>query len=443
MGGRIWAESEEGAGSTFHFTARFDVVGEAAPRRRGPESAVIEGTRVLVVDDNATNRFILEEMLGNWGMVPAAVAGVREALDALHQAQDRGEPFSLVISDVHMPDRDGFALVDEIRKAPSIGSTVIMMLTSGDHPGDIAQCERMGVAAYLLKPVKQSELFDAVMIALGVTAAEDESEPGAQAPPSRGRPLKVLLAEDSLVNQKLAIGVLKRGGHSVTVANNGKEALAALEVEPFDLVIMDVQMPELDGLDATKAIRARERREGGHVPIIAMTAHAMKGDRERCLEAGMDHYISKPIRAKRLFDVIEEAVGSPSPPKEADDSPLPEGEACDWNEALRAVRGDRDLLGVVVQAALEESPRLIDEIREAISSGDAPALRLAAHTLKGSIRYFGQGPAFRLAYQLEQMGRDARLAEAGPTLTALEGEMEQLTSVLVHYGQRSEASGDG
>jgi two-component system sensor histidine kinase/response regulator len=376
-------------------------------------------------------------------MVPSTAAGAREAIGMLREAEQSGQPFPLVISDVHMPEIDGFGLVGEIKQDPVIASTVIMMLTSGDRPGDIAQCERMGVAAYLLKPVKQSELLDAVMLALGVTTAEDEAIPvPAGEQPPRTRPLRVLLAEDSLVNQKLAVGLLKKGGHSVVVADNGKEALAALELEKFDLVIMDVQMPEMDGLEATAAIRAKEKQTGAHVPIVAMTAHAMKGDRERCLKAGMDKYVSKPIRAKQLFEVIEETVGGLPGPEEAVDAPLPEGGGVDWSEALGSVKGDRQLLDLVVETALEETPHLMEGIRAAIGAGDPAALRLAAHTLKGSIRYFGRGPAYELAFQLEEMGRQGRFEGAAETLAALEGEIAQVTSVLLDYGRQKGAGGE-
>ena len=446
MDGRIWAESQLGKGSTFHFTARFGTLPDEPAPGPAVDAGLIRGTRVLVVDDNATNRFILEEILNNWGMAPITAAGVQDALRLLREASQRGEPFPLVISDVHMPEIDGFTLVDEIRRDPAIASTIIMMLTSGDHPGDIAQCEKMGVAAYLMKPVKQSELFDAVMLALGVTEPEDErDETPAGERTSRTGPLRVLLAEDSLVNQKLAIALLKRGGHSVVVANNGKEALAALELQPFDLVIMDVQMPEMDGLEATAVIRAKEKRTGTHIPIVAMTAHAMKGDRERCLEAGMDHYVSKPIRARVLFDAIDEMFGGPPGSGTVTEVSTPEdsdGGGLDWDEARRTASGDPELLKMMVEAALEETPHLLGRIREAVAGADPVSLKRAAHALKGSIRYFGQTIAYQQAFRLEKMGQDKQLEGAGEVLSALEGEMALLRPLLLDYKRQDDTAGD-
>jgi CheY-like chemotaxis protein len=306
MGGRIWAKSEVGRGSVFHFTAPFEVgAGPPAGLRAAPP-AVVSDTRVLVVDDNATNRHILEEMLRSWGMLPTTASGVREALPLLREAHQAGEPYALVLTDANMPEVDGFTLAGQVKQDPQLGSTIIMMLTSGDRPGDISRCEQLSVAAYLLKPVKQSELFDAIVLALGITRPEDYV--GERIAPEREtqiRPLRVLLAEDSLVNQKLAIGLLEKHGHTVVLANDGREAIAAHDCQDFDLVLMDVQMPEVDGFEATAAIRMKEKRTGDHIPIVAMTAHAMKGDRERCLDAGMDDYVPKPIRAKQLFDTIE------------------------------------------------------------------------------------------------------------------------------------------
>jgi len=310
MGGKIWADSQLDRSSTFHFTVRF-ALARGKPLPKPP--VVVQGTRVLVVDDNATNRRILDEILRSWDMQPLAVAGAREALQVLRDAFRSGAPIPLVLTDANMPDVDGFTLADQIKQDAEIGSTVIMMLTSGDRPGEIARCEQLGIASYLLKPIKQSELFDAVVAALGVNAVDEQiaAAPAAAQPFESLPPLRVLLAEDSVINQRLAVALLEKHGHRVTVAADGREALAALESQPFDLVLMDVQMPELDGYDATAAIRAGEQRTGRHVPIVAITAHAMKGDRERCLEAGMDAYVTKPIRARQLFEAIAAAIGRP------------------------------------------------------------------------------------------------------------------------------------
>jgi len=309
MGGRLWVQSEAGRGSHFHFTACFQRAVEE-PTKPCETSARITGTRVLVVDDNSTNRQILAEMLHSWGMVSSEAAGAEQALNELQRACRDRQPFALVLNDACMPGIDGFTLAEQIRRDAQLRSTVIMMLTSGDRPGDLARCKELGIASYLLKPIKQSELFDALMSALGITAPEDQPRETARregiAVPQRR--LRVLLAEDSPFNQKLAVGLLQKQGHTVVVAQHGREALEALERSPFDLVLMDIQMPEMDGLEATAAIRARERDRGQHVPIIAMTAHAMKGDRERCLDAGMDGYIAKPVRAKELFQTIDQVV---------------------------------------------------------------------------------------------------------------------------------------
>jgi len=429
MGGRIWLESEVGLGSTFHFTARFArPAGEPTPPP-SLEPALVSATRVLVVDDNRTNRRILEEMLTNWGVRHASAASAPEALALLHQADRDGDPFRLVLADARMPETDGFSLAREIKEDSSLGSTVIMMLSSSDGADEIEQCETLGIHAYLLKPVKQSELFDAIMLALGVTVGEEE---GPADRPRPARPLRILLAEDSLVNQKLAIGLLSREGHTVTVANDGREAVAAVAAQQFDVVLMDVQMPEMDGLEAASAIRAAEAGAARHVPIIAMTAHAMKGDRERCLAAGMDDYVSKPIRAGQLMATVERAV-SPRPAAEAQEAAVPEAPESDWSEALSAAGGDRELMKSVMEVFLEEAPQLMAAIRRALGAEDLSALRLAAHTLKGSLRYLGKSRAFDLAFSLETMARSGDLSQAEELIAVLDGQIEQLTKTLREY----------
>jgi signal transduction histidine kinase/DNA-binding response OmpR family regulator len=313
MGGRIWVESEPNQGTRFHFTCRLGVadaqsirVGMAVP----PE--MLRDVKVLLVDDNRTNRRILEGMLGLWEMKTTSVENGEEALNELSSAQGTGLPYGLILTDMHMPKMDGFTLIEQIRQRPELATATIMMLTSAGHRGDAARCQELGVAAYLLKPIRQSELREAITRALGAREQEgaiplitrfslhDEPDPSAC--------LRVLLAEDNAVNQRLGVKLLEKRGHSVTVAANGRAALKALEEENFDLVLMDVQMPEMDGLEATTAIRNKEKLSGNHQTVIALTAHSMKGDRERCLAAGMDGYLSKPIRPDELDALLESHI---------------------------------------------------------------------------------------------------------------------------------------
>jgi PAS domain S-box-containing protein len=308
MGGEIWVESESGLGSTFHFTAVLDAATSDPTRERLPR-VLLSGKRVLVVDDHATNRLIFEEMLSAWQMQTAAAAGAAEALQMLQAAHSAGVPFDLVLTDANMPDVDGFTLAARVRHDERLALLPIMMLTSGGRAGDVDRCDALGIVSYLLKPVKQSELLDAVASALGEPAGSHHEESTVIETASLATPsLRVLLAEDSLVNQKLAIGLLRKFGHEVFTVGDGEAAVAAVRSQQFDLVLMDLQMPEMDGLDATRTIRTDERIHGGHVPIIAMTAHAMKGDRERCLAAGMDGYVAKPVRARELLEAIQQVV---------------------------------------------------------------------------------------------------------------------------------------
>ncbi len=434
MGGRIWLESEVGRGSTFHFTARVGLSTTASEEPGDTLSDGLRGVRVLVVDDNATTRAILDETLRTWDMVPTPASGAREALELLREARRAGSPFGLVLTDAQMPDVDGFTLAESIQREPQGGIPTVMMLASGDRPGDISRCEELGLFAYVLKPVKRSDLLDAILAALGIAAMETATQGSAVARPLPSRSLRILLAEDSLVNQKLVTGLLERHGHVIRIANTGREAVAAFRSGTFDLVLMDIQMPEMDGLEATAAIRRLEAGTGRRVPMVAMTAHAMSGDRERCLEAGMDQYIAKPIRAKQLLAVVDGVLGESAPigplPDEADLAGEP---AVHWAVALETVKGDRELLRVVAETFLEEAPRLMAGIRRALEAGTPGEVRRLAHTLKGSLNYFGACRAFERAFSVETLAQQQNLDEARKTFLSLEEEMARVRPALVYY----------
>ena len=430
MNGRMWVESEPGKGSTFHFVAAFPLQ-EDVPTLPSAEPVSLRGLRVLVVDDNETNRLILVEMLKNWRMRPAAVDSGSAALAEMVRAAGAGEPFRLALLDGTMPQMDGFALAERIRETADFSETTLIMLSSAGSPESNAHCRRLGIERCLIKPVKQSDLLDAITESLSIAVA-DEATPAAAVSecPRSTTSLRILLAEDGLVNQKVAVSLLEQRGHNVTVANNGQEALAALEKGAFDVVLMDVQMPAMDGFEATGLIRQREKASGAHIPIVAMTAHAMKGDRERCLEAGMDGYIPKPIRAKDLYEAVEGITAEVRDSQAEGDAIENREETIDRNQVLELTGGSVETLREVVELFVVECPKLMERIHEAITNEDSTELQRAAHTLKGSVQVFGVKRAAAAALRLETMGRDGNLDGAEKSRRALADEIEHLMLML-------------
>jgi two-component system, sensor histidine kinase and response regulator len=310
MGGRIWVMSQAGQGSTFHFTAHLGIQTQASEQSTPLHPTLLRDLPVLIVDDNFTNRQVLGGIVTQWGMIPTAVEGGRAALLALETAKDAGQPFPLVLLDGQMPEIDGFTLAKQIQNYPGLVQTTIMMLASTDQLGDASLCLELGISAYLVKPVRQSDLLNLICKTLQhLPPYRDQRAPASSIPRSATSPLRVLIAEDNLVNQTLGRRLLEKRGYSVSVAGDGRDALAAMDKECFDIVLMDIQMPGMDGFETTAAIRQQEQLTGTHIPIVAMTAHAFKGDQERCLAGGMDAYISKPIRQQELYATIERLLG--------------------------------------------------------------------------------------------------------------------------------------
>ncbi len=422
MEGKIWVESEPGVGSTFHFTARFE------PADGGAEQALplqpLTGLRVLVVDDNATNRRILVEMLSHWHMQPAAAESGVAALETLQQAQRAQQPFALALVDGHMPEMDGFMLASAIKKDRLLTSTHVLLLTSAGQAEDLARCKKVGIAAHITKPVKQSELLDAIINVMGSSIRKRAPARRRAKPARSAQGMRVLVAEDNSINQMLAERILQKSGHEITLVSNGREALAAAtQDESFDVILMDVQMPEMDGLEATAAIREWERNAGRHTPIVAMTAHAMAGDRERCLEGGMDGYVSKPIRPGDIEKAIADAV-----PGHTD--------VIDRATLLEGLGGDEELLREMAQLFVSDSARMMKEIREAAERGDAAGLHRAAHALKGAIGNFGAKTAFELAQKLENMGRERDLRGADKACASLQRQLTILCAELERLDEK-------
>ncbi len=435
MGGRIWVESLLGRGSCFHFTAR---LGEShssfSAKPVAQASSVLAGAKVLIVDDNRTNRRILEGILTHWDMVPVVACDGEQALMLYQAAIEERKPFSLVLTDMHMPKMDGFDLIERLKGNSAPCNSTIMMLTSGGQRGDAQRCQTLGIAAYLLKPVRQAELREAI---IRVLTTRDAKEPNPMITRSSlrdhavgNKTLKILLAEDNLVNQKLATRMLEKRNHTVTVVLNGKEALAALKKEAYDLALMDMQMPEMDGFEATRILREQEKSTGKHLPVIAMTALAMNGDRERCLEAGMDGYLSKPIRPQELDTALDALVELKEGQSKREDITMVSNGSVEVAQLLDRIDDDRSLLVELIDIFRREYPENLQAARRAIDSNNSADLQRAGHTLRGALANLSAGRASDIAAELEAVGQSKDLHKAQPVLDNLVSELGNVLHAL-------------
>lgn len=437
MGGKIWLESKVGCGSQFHFSVRLKALERRAEPRVILSTDKLRGVSVLIVDDNATNRGILLAVLGRCEMRMCDVENGEQALIELISANAAGDPYQLILTDMHMPNMDGFGLVKKIRDTPGLFTAAIMMLTSAGYRDDTERCRQLGISSYLLKPIQQKELLTAILKVL------DRGTLGPLPTPTVRRntvpaavSLHLLLAEDNRVNQVVASRMLEKMGHSIVVASNGNEALTLLATQTFDLVLMDIQMPEMDGLTATRKIREAEAQSRSRTPIIAVTAHAMAGDRERCIDAGMDGYVTKPLNIRGLNEaiaaVLHGGAGTPAEYRETPEQYVAQGCAPTWDiaQTLERLGGDEKLFHEVVDIFLSEGPEQVASLRHAVANGDSEGIERTAHSLKGELGYLGISQVSEQASELEGMGRRHDLHKSAALFSAFETEMSAILNSM-------------
>ena len=431
MGGEIGVESEPGVGSSFSFTVPFkeQPVGISA----APElSADLKELRALIVDDNATNRRILQDQLSSWGMENGEAGDGPGALEALRSAAQRGEPYDLAILDKQMPEVDGMELAETIKAEPNISATRLVLLTSVGKRGEGAAARRAGVEAYLTKPVRQSELYDCLVTVMSAQAEAEVPEEERRLVTRHtlrekraGGRARVLVAEDNLVNQKVATRMLENLGYRADLAKDGREALEALARNPYGAVLIDVQMPEMDGYEATAEIRRREEDRGSRTPVIAMTANAMQGDREKALEAGMDDYVSKPVKSEELAAVLRRWIPESADGSSSSEDPLVPGVLASLREL-----GDPDFISELAQVFLDDSSSRLAALREAVEGDDASSVQRIAHTLKGSSGNMGATKMAAICADLQEAGASGTLARVPELLGRLEEEFERARPAL-------------
>lgn len=423
MGGRIWAESVLGEGSAFHFTVRLGVGSAAVDGSLGN----LAGIRVLVVDDNATNRVVADQILNRRGMAVTHRTNGVEALEELKAAYERGEPYQLLLLDVMMPEMDGFTLIEQLKDTPYVDGAPVLILSSSDRQASSLRCQELGVQHYLSKPVRHLELMQTIRRALDLREEKGTIRPGTR---TETNALHILLAEDNRMNQKLATRLLEKRGHTVTVVENGQQAVEAAARESFDAALIDIQMPVMDGMDATRRIRERESSTGAHLPIVALTAHAMKGDRERFLDAGMDDYVSKPISVEELEAALARIASPDDTPDQTDENTPSSERLFDRETMLEAVDGSTELLNELIDIFLEDLPGMKTALTDAIASADAPAVKASAHALKGAVANFTSADPFTLVAEMENRGANGQLEGIDTVFADFETHLSRLKAEL-------------